>query len=295
MQSQDPTLRKAEGFKFGQTRRFAVRAPTDGTKAALGSLLDDDNGRICGVRGSFPRPTNRPPGNTGRGVAVSKKVCAVAYYGYPGLLEDGASGRSKGVVRSANRIVPETTDSPGPIFFPERTDRIPGGGWSHAARFAKDAPPTEEDDSGNGSEALGYSASFGGGSLRQSRSLSGLSGRASTADVSGERARPVSSCTFGTRTRVAHAGSTNGVHSYDNAAARPPRPVVAAPLPVQPVRAARPADATPGPGHFFKNQFHVTAPTWSFGRRTRRAESGTPGPGAYDVAKADAKMRRKRH
>jgi hypothetical protein len=296
MQS-DPTLRHVEGFKMGGAKRFPTPNTTDHSSAPSMSLLHSTNGRICGTKGTYP------PGKH-RVVQKQRGPCDVAFYTYPRLLEDGAARHSRGVTRTAPRATgtpADATNAPGPIFFPDMKRNIPGGAWSHARRFSggEDKPAAHGDETASLalSDDIGDFASFDLPSRGVSRSMSATPGRArgGTAASRGRIPASTQSCTFGSRTTVPMDMGACDVHSYDvpTRVGRPPPPPAPSPLPKS--RPQRAPDITPGPGHFFKNQFNVSSPVWSFGRRTRQEVSSTPGPAAYDVVKADAMNRRRRY
>ena len=281
------------------------------TILGFGSPLEADRGKIVSQKGTF---AGRYGTNTDatrallllrrqellrrRGLPASEAAdelppmppsgsiagCEVAYYSYPSVLAERFK-HSLGVTRTAPRWQAAVTDeSPGPIFYPNPDPRPRVGAvFSRAKRFEYD-------------ERLEQDLKV----VRPCTPRREVAGRlamlaAAREQAVSDAAAPPSRCTFGHRLPPAEHFSDNGCpkHTFESENTN------AHFVPGVAMRASRRAprgaiEVTPGPGHFHRAGYHASTPVFSMGRRLRRAPDASPGPQAYDVVGADARMRRRR-
>jgi hypothetical protein len=207
-------------------------------------------------------------------MASKPSSCSEAFYSIPSALE--ALANSHGVVVTEQRFRTQVVaghESPGPIFFADTASKPRGGVMLLAPRFTESPPPVSPP-------------------LSPTKWSPGVS----PCPVGGTPA--ASRCTFGKRTMSSSPwlSSSSGVHTYHPE--RESRSIEGGPLGRAPRRSAfllagSDSETLPGPGHFDLPEVFATG-GFHLGRKVRRAQSSTPGPGAYDIRRADDLLRRKR-
>lgn len=272
--STSPDLPWAPRVPLGSAPRFQPEQTTPGCTLPQASLVDSENGKITSAKGSFGTSVRKT-------FPVKPRACPHAFYTLPNALETLQA--SHGVVVTEQRFRGETFrghESPGPIFYPKSTDRAKGGTFPNAARF-----PDE-------SKKVASAAAANVPVLATSYSGSDL--------ASAARKRPASSCTFGSRVAANSPWpqSATPVHVYDPDGGQPAhltggRFGTAVRDTTAGILASGEALLNPGPGHFNVPSKFGTGSHY-IGRRTRELRSSTPGPGAYDIRKADERLRRQR-
>ena len=217
--------------------------------------------------------------------------CEEAFYLYPDAVKDQFT-HSHGVTRTAPRWRSNASvaaESPGPIFYPNPNPRSTvGAPFSRAKRFPYDEALVQELKVRRARtperEVAGRLA------MLQQASLGDRPG-----DGSAAKPDAAPRCTFGHRLPRHDEFSANECpkHTYDCEETN--AHFVASVVMRQRRRAPKGAvEVTPGPGHFHRAGYHTTAPCSTMGRRLRHAPDPSPGPAAYDVMAADARLRRHR-